>query len=350
MPPDGLSGGGAETGVPLHLRQSVAARAHHDHRHVRDLRILVHDDDAGVRPGRAPPRREWIRGAWSRRWGSAPRRPRCSWRRREGGFRNPCSCSAPRSRSASSSPRRHSRPGFGSAVVLFTMAGCVMALNGIAANNMLQVQAPDHLRGRVMGFYSFVVLGMAPFGSFQAGWIAEHFGVRTAVGARRRACASWWRRWWRGGCGEAEPTRSSPRPDPGRRVASDSCSSRSPASTARAGPRSPGAWPRRSAGTWWTTSWWSGWRRVPACRRKTWPSGRSGCPPSSSGWRGRSPTATPELFPLAAVRRSALDRWRRPTSCASPRPWWPRSRSRAGWCSWAGRRRRSWPGGPTRST
>lgn len=72
-------------------------------------------------------------------------------------------------------------PGFGSAVVLFTMSGCVMALNGIAANNMLQVEAPDYLRGRVMGFYSFVVLGMAPLGSFQAGWLAEHFGVRIAI-------------------------------------------------------------------------------------------------------------------------------------------------------------------------
>src|SRR5262249_14057636 len=51
-------------------------------------------------------------------------------------------------------------PGFWSAAVLFTLCGCVMALSGITANNMLQVQAPDALRGRVMGFYSFVVLGM----------------------------------------------------------------------------------------------------------------------------------------------------------------------------------------------
>jgi hypothetical protein len=53
--------------------------------------------------------------------------------------------------------------------VLFTLTGCLMALNGIAANTMLQLQSPDHLRGRVMGFYSFTVLGMAPFGSLQAG-------------------------------------------------------------------------------------------------------------------------------------------------------------------------------------
>jgi MFS family permease len=78
--------------------------------------------------------------------------------------------------------------GFWSAALLFTAAGCLMALNGIAANTTLQLQAPDHLRGRVLGFYSFVVLGMAPFGSLQAGWIAEHFGVRTAVAAGGIVC------------------------------------------------------------------------------------------------------------------------------------------------------------------
>jgi MFS family permease len=79
-------------------------------------------------------------------------------------------------------------PGFWSAVLLFTLAGCVMALNGIAANTMLQVQAPDRLRGRVMGFYSFVVLGMMPFGSLEAGWIAEHLGARTAIGLGGVVC------------------------------------------------------------------------------------------------------------------------------------------------------------------
>ena len=39
-----------------------------------------------------------------------------------------------------------------------------------------------------MGFYSFTVLGMAPFGSFQAGWIAEHFGVRAAIGLGGGVC------------------------------------------------------------------------------------------------------------------------------------------------------------------
>jgi MFS family permease len=89
-------------------------------------------------------------------------------------------------------------PNFLSALVLFTLSGGVMALNGIAANTMLQTEAPDELRGRVMGFYSFMVLGLAPFGSLQAGWVAEHFGVRVAFSAGGVVClvvacgVAWW--------------------------------------------------------------------------------------------------------------------------------------------------------------
>ncbi|MGH7581214.1 MAG: MFS transporter, partial [Gemmatimonadales bacterium] len=81
-------------------------------------------------------------------------------------------------------------PGFWSALILFTAAGCLMAMNGILANTMLQLQAPDELRGRVMGFYSFVVLGMAPLGAFQAGWVSEHFGVRASYALGGLACVA----------------------------------------------------------------------------------------------------------------------------------------------------------------
>jgi len=57
------------------------------------------------------------------------------------------------------------------------VAGFGSVLAAISTNTLLQTESPDHLRGRVMGFYSFVVLGLAPFGSLQAGWISEHFGV-----------------------------------------------------------------------------------------------------------------------------------------------------------------------------
>ena len=78
--------------------------------------------------------------------------------------------------------------GFWTALAIFTAVGCLMAVNGILANTMLQLEAPDRLRGRVMGFYSFVVLGMAPFGAFQAGWVSEHYGVRVSFALGGVAC------------------------------------------------------------------------------------------------------------------------------------------------------------------
>jgi MFS family permease len=66
------------------------------------------------------------------------------------------------------------------AVALFTLAGLTMALHGIAANTLLQREAPAHLRGRVMSFYAFAVLGLAPLGSLQVGWVSERFGVAVA--------------------------------------------------------------------------------------------------------------------------------------------------------------------------
>ena len=67
------------------------------------------------------------------------------------------------------------------ALMLAMVCGLSMALNAIMTNTLLQSEAPDHLRGQVMGFYSFIVVGMAPFGSLQAGWISEHAGTPVAV-------------------------------------------------------------------------------------------------------------------------------------------------------------------------
>lgn len=73
-------------------------------------------------------------------------------------------------------------------LLLCVFAGCAMAAAGITTNTLLQRLSPDHLRGRVMGFYSFVALGMAPFGSLQAGWVSEHFGVRTSFAVGGAIC------------------------------------------------------------------------------------------------------------------------------------------------------------------
>jgi MFS family permease len=77
---------------------------------------------------------------------------------------------------------------FAVAFVLLTLAGCTWAMNAILTNTLLQTTSPDFLRGRVMGFYSFMVVGMAPFGSLQAGWVSEHWGVGFAIAMGGLVC------------------------------------------------------------------------------------------------------------------------------------------------------------------
>jgi MFS family permease len=74
------------------------------------------------------------------------------------------------------------------ALPLAVIAGLCMALNAIMTNTVLQTSAPDYLRGQVIGFYSFIVVGMAPFGSLQAGWISEHAGTSTAISLGGAVC------------------------------------------------------------------------------------------------------------------------------------------------------------------
>jgi MFS family permease len=72
-------------------------------------------------------------------------------------------------------------PWFGLSVVVLALAGCAMIFTYVNINTMLQTQAPDHLRGRVMGFYAFMALGLSPLGALQIGWLSEQFGPAWAI-------------------------------------------------------------------------------------------------------------------------------------------------------------------------
>ncbi len=54
----------------------------------------------------------------------------------------------------------------------------IVGFSGIAmlasTNTLLQTLSPDHLRGRVLGFYTTAFLGIIPIGSFIVGILAEH--------------------------------------------------------------------------------------------------------------------------------------------------------------------------------
>jgi MFS family permease len=70
----------------------------------------------------------------------------------------------------------------GLSIALLALAGCAMIVNNSLTNTLLQTAVPDQLRGRIMGLYSFVFVGLAPFGAFLVGLGAEHFGAPLAVG------------------------------------------------------------------------------------------------------------------------------------------------------------------------
>ena len=69
--------------------------------------------------------------------------------------------------------------------VLLLPVGFCMMLQMSSSNTLIQAMVPDHLRGRVMAVYSMMFMGMAPFGAFFAGALADRLGapITVAMGA-----------------------------------------------------------------------------------------------------------------------------------------------------------------------
>ena len=65
-------------------------------------------------------------------------------------------------------------------------AGFMVAL--AATNTIVQSVVPEHLRGRVMAFYTMAVLGTAPIGSLCAGLAAQRIGVPATIAIGGAAC------------------------------------------------------------------------------------------------------------------------------------------------------------------
>jgi MFS family permease len=63
------------------------------------------------------------------------------------------------------------------AVLLFGTGIC-FTLWTSNANSLLQLRAPDHLRGRVVSLYLWAFAGLAPFGGLFAGWLCDIGGTQ----------------------------------------------------------------------------------------------------------------------------------------------------------------------------
>lgn len=87
---------------------------------------------------------------------------------------------------------------FALSLALLAAAGFAMILNNATTNALLQSLVPDELRGRVMGVYVFMFLGMTPLGSLQAGALARWLGAPAALALGALALllvllVAWWR-------------------------------------------------------------------------------------------------------------------------------------------------------------
>jgi MFS family permease len=91
--------------------------------------------------------------------------------------------------------------GFGISLALFSLSrqfwlstallipvGFCMMLESSASNTLLQAMVPDDLRGRVISIYSMMFMGMAPFGAFFGGALADRIGAPVTVMIGGIAC------------------------------------------------------------------------------------------------------------------------------------------------------------------
>jgi MFS family permease len=84
--------------------------------------------------------------------------------------------------------------GFGISLALFSISksfwlstallvpvGFWMMLGMSSSNTLIQAMVPDQLRGRIMAVYSMMFMGMAPFGAFLGGALADRVGAAVTV-------------------------------------------------------------------------------------------------------------------------------------------------------------------------
>lgn len=72
---------------------------------------------------------------------------------------------------------------FWPAMALLVFIGTAQSLSLAAANTLVQLSAPAHARGRLMGFYSMVAFGGFALGSLPVGAVADLIGVGPALSA-----------------------------------------------------------------------------------------------------------------------------------------------------------------------
>ena len=65
-------------------------------------------------------------------------------------------------------------------LLMLAMNGFFMIIYTTTSNSILQLNSPDHMRGRVMSVYSLIFGGFTPIGSLYAGLVSKYLGSQNA--------------------------------------------------------------------------------------------------------------------------------------------------------------------------
>ena len=79
-------------------------------------------------------------------------------------------------------------------LLLLPLIGAGFMVSLAASNTVVQTLVDEHLRGRVMAFYTMAFLGTAPIGSLLAGVLASRIGEPATIAAGGSVCllgAAW---------------------------------------------------------------------------------------------------------------------------------------------------------------
>lgn len=73
-------------------------------------------------------------------------------------------------------------PWYGVALALLVLVGAATAVGGALAATLIQLTAPNELRGRIMSLYVMTLVGVPSAGALLAGTVGDAIGVRAAIG------------------------------------------------------------------------------------------------------------------------------------------------------------------------
>jgi MFS family permease len=79
-------------------------------------------------------------------------------------------------------------PNLPAALVILVGTGILSVLFNATNNTLLQVEAREDIRGRVLSLYMFLMIGSTPVGGAITGFVANEFSVRTALQINASIC------------------------------------------------------------------------------------------------------------------------------------------------------------------